>query len=218
VVGEEVEKEELMIIKIENKAYEFEEVRLKIQYSDTYKNVFYRKNNKTLEQTFDNGKYARYAKEFKKQYSQHLQERLGDFLRSLKENRDNNYLEFLNENGDKAFCQFSIETHLKDKGLYCFAVNDSVKYVGRCTDSFKKRINQGYGRISPKNCFIDGQSTNCRINSLINLESNVKFGVYVMNDSTKEEIGELEKMMINSNTNFIWNIKHQKKNDLHKRL
>ncbi|MCY3840740.1 MAG: hypothetical protein OXH09_19180 [Gammaproteobacteria bacterium] len=31
----------------------------------------------------------------------------------------------------------------------------------------KKRINQGYGKIHPKNCFRDGQATNCHLNALI---------------------------------------------------
>ena len=29
------------------------------------------------------------------------------------------------------------------------------------------RYNNGYGRISPRNCFQGGQSTNCRVNNLI---------------------------------------------------
>jgi hypothetical protein len=29
------------------------------------------------------------------------------------------------------------------------------------------RFNAGYGNISPRNCFKDGQETNCRLNNLI---------------------------------------------------
>lgn len=53
------------------------------------------------------------------------------------------------------------------KGLYSFVVDNTIKYIGRSHDPFYKRVNQGYGHISPKNCFRDGQSTNCRINSII---------------------------------------------------
>ena len=31
----------------------------------------------------------------------------------------------------------------------------------------KKRVNNGYGKIHPKNCYLDGQSTNCHLNALI---------------------------------------------------
>jgi len=130
---------------------------------------------------------------------------LGVFLKTLKESNDNNYLYFLNKYGDSKFCEFKIETNLNDKGIYCFIENNKIKYVGRCTDNFKKRINQGYGKIHPKNCFIDGQATNCHLNSLINSSDNVKFGIYVMSDKTTDEIKELEKLILNYNK-FDWNI------------
>ena len=35
----------------------------------------------------------------------------------------------------------------------------------------RKRVNQGYGRIHPKNCFRDGQATNCHVNARIAAET-----------------------------------------------
>ena len=49
----------------------------------------------------------------------------------------------------------------------------AILYVGRCTGERKgkgtlaDRFNAGYGNISPRNCFENGQSTNCRINNLV---------------------------------------------------
>ena len=31
----------------------------------------------------------------------------------------------------------------------------------------KNRIDNGYGNICPKNCYLDGQATNCHLNSKI---------------------------------------------------
>ena len=171
-------------------------------------NVFFDKNNKTLGQTFEHPKYSRLSKILTEKYRTRLQENLGDFLKSLKVSGDKNYLCFLNKYGDETFCNFSIDNFLEDKGLYCFVVDESIKYVGRCSDSFKKRINQGYGKIHPKNCFIDGQATNCHVNSKINSESNAKLGVYRMTDSTSQQIAELEKMMLTCNR-FDWNIQRK---------
>ena len=197
-----------MKVAIENRVYKFKEVKLVIKKKNI-QNVFFDKNNKTLAQTFDHHRYSILSKILKEKYRTRLQENLGDFLKSLKGAGDNNYLCFLNKYGDKTFCQFSIDKYLEDKGLYCFVVDGTIKYVGRCSDSFKKRINQGYGKINPKNCFIDGQATNCHVNSLINSKSDVKFGVYLMNDSSTQEIAELEKMMLTCNR-FEWNIKNNK--------
>ena len=46
-----------------------------------------------------------------------------------------------------------------------------MKYIGRCKNSMKKRVNQGYGKIHPKNCHRDGQATNCRVNARITARS-----------------------------------------------
>lgn len=86
-----------------------------------------------------------------------------------------------------------------------YHVDNKIKYVGRCTDNFKKRINQGYGKIHAKNCFIDGQATNCRVNSLLNSSDNVQLEVYVMTDKTTEEIKKLEKLILKFDT-YEWNI------------
>ena len=138
-------------------------------------------------------------------YKAHLAKKLGDFLKILKKGKDSNYLCFLNKYGDNKYCKFKIDTHLEDKGIYCYIKDDKIKYIGRCTDNFKKRINQGYGKIHPKNCFIDGQATNCHLNSIINSADNVKFGIYIMTDKSTDEIKELEKRILTCNR-FEWNI------------
>lgn len=168
-------------------------------------NIFYDKNNRTLKETFEHQKYSRLKTLLTDKYKNHLDKKLGEFLKHLKETNDKNYLCFLNKYGDKKFCEFKIEDHLKDKGIYCFIENNEIKYIGRCTDNFKKRINQGYGKIHPKNCFLDGQATNCHLNSLINSAGNVKLGVYIMNDKSTEEIKKLEKLIFTCNR-CEWNI------------
>jgi hypothetical protein len=193
-----------MEIKINDRNIKFKIVPL-IFEKNNYENVFFDKNNKTLKQTFEHKKYSRLKTLLSDKYRAHLNLKLGDFLKLLKQRNDNNYLCFLNKYGDKKFCKFKINDHLTDKGIYFYAINNEIKYVGRCTDNFKKRINQGYGKIHPKNCFIDGQATNCHLNSLINSSVNVEFGVYIMTEKTNDEIKELEKLILTFNT-YEWNI------------
>ena len=112
---------------------------------------------------------------------------------------------FLNKYGDNEFCEFKITESLSERGIYVYVIDNKIKYVGRCTDNFNKRINQGYGKIHPKNCFIDGQATNCHLNSLINSVENVTLGIYAMNDKSFEEIKEMEKTILKS-YKYDWNI------------
>jgi hypothetical protein len=65
------------------------------------------------------------------------------------------------------FCSFGVPddgTHCP--GVYAIAVEDDVVYVGETKDLYEQFAN-GYGRISPANCFAGGQQTNCRLNTAI---------------------------------------------------
>ena len=87
------------------------------------------------------------------------------------------------------------ENVFKRKGLYSFSNNNEIKYIGRCRTNYRDRINNGYGRIAPRNCYIGGQSTNCRINHLFTQERDqIEFFVLPMEDITKIET--LEKKLI----------------------
>ena len=73
----------------------------------------------------------------------------------------------LNPYGDGPFCHFRISWKLPLAGIYLIANGDGVPmYVGECVN-LSARFNGGYGNISPRNCYVGGQSTNCRINSLV---------------------------------------------------
>jgi len=45
-------------------------------------------------------------------------------------------------------------------------VDAEAVYVGECVN-LSSRYNNGYGNISPRNCYEGGQRTNCRINHLV---------------------------------------------------
>ncbi len=68
--------------------------------------------------------------------------------------------------GAGPFCRFSVPDNIHEPGVYLLIVNGDVKYVGE-TEDLSRRFNNGYGTISPRNCYVGGQSTNCRINNLI---------------------------------------------------
>jgi len=72
----------------------------------------------------------------------------------------------LNNYGAGPFCKFKIPTNLPQAGVYAIFENDRVMYIGEC-QNLSSRYNMGYGNISPRNCFVGGQETNCRINNLI---------------------------------------------------
>ena len=69
--------------------------------------------------------------------------------------------------GHGPFCSFKIPSENNGlNGVYLLKVDRKVVYVGK-TEDLGVRFNQGYGNISPRNCFKGGQQTNCRVNNLI---------------------------------------------------
>lgn len=113
----------------------------------------------------------------------------------------------LHNYGDKNFCKFKIDKPFtKYKGIYCFAINDTIVYVGRCINSFYQRFNAGYGHICPRNCFKGGRLTNCRINALVEQnKDSVRLGLFNMTNN--EDICALEKQILKQHGHALeWNI------------
>lgn len=142
----------------------------------------------TLSQIISNKRYAHTRSQFAQDEAV-LQMHVGKALAHMKANGDSRYKSFLNAYGDEVFTKFRLsDKQISEKrGIYAYTVDSEVVYIGRCRDSFKKRINNGYGTISPRNVFLDGQATNCHLNSLIArslVNSDVKFWVHPMDNLT----------------------------------
>src|SRR4051812_34325519 len=72
----------------------------------------------------------------------------------------------LSKHGSGPFCRFKIPSRFQTSGVYTLTVKGDLRYIGECANR-SARFNNGYGNISPKNCFKGGQETNCRVNNLI---------------------------------------------------
>lgn len=73
----------------------------------------------------------------------------------------------LNNYGHGPFCRFRVAKGRRESGVYVIMNAQTVLYVGECQNLEDRYSSNGYGGISPRNCFKGGQETNCRINNLI---------------------------------------------------
>lgn len=71
----------------------------------------------------------------------------------------------LSYHGKGAFCRFSIQAE-NWPGVYLWVLDGQIIYIGE-TAGLRQRFNMGYGYISPRNCYVGGQSTNCKMNKVI---------------------------------------------------
>jgi hypothetical protein len=173
---------------------DFEPVPLTFE-EGVYRDVFASKNNKSVAETLEHRRYASLKIEFTTAHPELLPAPLGEALLELKNAGDKIYRRFLNKYGDLGYSLF----RLKDKslwplkGVYTYYLGDKLVYIGRCRDSMKKRIDQGYGKIHPKNCYLDGQATNCHLNNLVTqARPDISLRIYPMEDPTEIELVERE--------------------------
>ncbi len=73
----------------------------------------------------------------------------------------------LNPHGAGPFCRFRVATKVREAGVYVVTSDDEVRYVGIATDLAERWGPRGYASIQPRNCFVGGQSTNCKINAAV---------------------------------------------------
>lgn len=77
------------------------------------------------------------------------------------------------------------------QGVYAVVMDGSlIMYVGQAEKSVWARWRSGAARISPRNCFTSGQSTNCYLNILIHQSviANRVLDLYVLASPDYEEI------------------------------
>ena len=195
-------------LSINNLELSFREVKL-YQFKNNLENIFKDYKSKTISETINSKKYKNLKSVIENENDMNMP--TGEFLLKLKNNRNKNYLSFLNNYGDKVYSHFGISENevFNKKGIYTYYLNDKIKYIGITKDNYQKRINNGYGNISPKNCFKDGQTTNCHLNWLISSSfNNIKFYVKIMDNV--DQIMSIEKKLIQK-YDPPWNIQLKNK-------
>lgn len=73
----------------------------------------------------------------------------------------------LNAYGAGPFVHLKLDVLPKTPGVYVVAEHERTLYVGRAASLSERWGRRGYSVIDPRNCFVGGQSTNCRVNGLV---------------------------------------------------
>lgn len=95
-----------------------------------------------------------------------------------------------NKYGNFNFCNISISKNAaisNMKGLYCFLINNELAHVGKTDTNIKNIINNGYGKITESKCLVNGNSTFCRINSLITSDNSNIIQLFICKSNEEED-------------------------------
>ena len=100
-----------------------------------------------------------------------LDEPLGLAPLRLKYDGNPFYRRFLNDYGDLVYSEFRLTTPGFESatGVFAYLECDIVRYLGQSTDSIRKYVDNGQGKIQPWKCYLDGQSADCRLNARITI-------------------------------------------------
>lgn len=99
----------------------------------------------------------------------------------------------LHEWGEGPFCRFKIPLRFRDKaGVYLLVVGGKICFAGWCR-SLVQRMNQNYGTISPRKCFVGSEPENCLVNHqiLIAAQAKKKIQIYLLQDAAPEVCDEI---------------------------
>ena len=202
----ELPQARVLIPRVEKKGFSLESVAGAVQFehaplrfegepfSDAFANL---RSSIPLGALLEKGRYASLAQDIRHRFSDRLTEPLGRFLAERKAGGDAIYLRFLNAWGDRAYRRFRLDAPriARSRGVYAFVSGGVVRYIGRSRDPFSRRIEQGYGSIAPGACFLNGQSTNCKVNALATAAwPDIEYFVHVEQD--EEVLMRLEEELI----------------------
>lgn len=73
----------------------------------------------------------------------------------------------LNPHGDGPFADLVVPDLPSGPGVYAVTVAGELVYVGIAKDLRERWGPRGYSRIHPRNCYVGGQSTNCKVNAAL---------------------------------------------------
>lgn len=172
----------------------FERARLVFE-GEQRSNVFAQMESKTMTELLEHPRYGHLESRFADRPD--LNRPVGEVLAELKRTGSSDYEPFLNKSGDLTYRDFKIEAPglLSGSGLYTFLVDGEIAYIGQTRSTFHRRFNRNYGRIHPRNCFLDGQSTNCRVNHRL-AEAGDRVSVYLCPFQDLDRLDDLEDKLI----------------------
>jgi hypothetical protein len=160
-------KDGSLLVPFQEKTLYFKPVKL--NFSGGVKEDIFSRVQKPLQEILENPAFSHLLTQVNAKYSRYLPMKSGLFLGQLKERHDPFYREFLNSYGDEKYGTFRLEDSpdADKNGVLIVVVNKGIYYAVNCQDTFRDIINDIFGRISAEDCLLSGDSTRCRMNSLL---------------------------------------------------
>ena len=111
----------------------------------------------------------------------------------------------LHPHGGGPFCRFKLHDLPSSSSVYAVTLDGDLAYVGIAGNLAVRWGSGQFGSIQPRNCYVGGQSTNCRINNLLLREARRRNRIELWRHETPER-EEVESMLLDA-FRPPWNIR-----------
>jgi hypothetical protein len=170
---------------------------VKLNFLKGVREELFARAQKSLQEILENTAFSHLLSPVNARYSRYLPLKIGLFLGQLKERHDPFYREFLNPYGDEKYGTIRLEDsdEADKKGVLIVVVNQGIYHAAITgNDTFRSIINNIFGRISPEDCFLNGDSTRCRINALL-CNNRSTTGIYIHTCENAEEQKHISEIL-----------------------
>lgn len=161
---------------------------VRLSFSGGVKEGTFSRMQKTLADLLEDPAFAHLKDPINLKYSRYLPLPAGTFLSQLRERHDPFYREFLNSYGDEKFGVFRAEeiNETGKPGILLVVVNRGIYAVTATADPLRQVVNDQLGRITPDQCYLNGDAKRCRINAVLS-NNRKEAGIFVYASSSQEE-------------------------------
>jgi hypothetical protein len=187
-------KDGALAVPVEGKTLYFRPVSL--QFAGGVKEDTFAREQKILGDLLKTPEFQHLQSPVNAKYSRYLPLKTGLFLGQLKERHDPFYREFLHQYGDDRYGSFRVEEagETGKTGVLLVVANRGLYEVVSCPDTFRKMINDTFGRVGPSDCLLSGDPLRCRVNAILSTNKK-EAGLYIHTAETGEERAQITKAL-----------------------
>jgi len=141
----------------------------KLQFQKGLRHDLFTQSRRTVKEALDHPAFSAVREEKGSELSRYGESRLGQVMADLRLRSNPVYLRFLHAYGEEDFSSFCLaedETG-QVKGVLMVYAEGRICHIAGCHTSFLECIDRTWGTFLSDACYLDGDETACRLNSIV---------------------------------------------------
>jgi len=140
-----------------------------LQFQKGLRHDLFTRSRRTVKEALGQPAFLSLVQECGPALSKYQDSRLGQVMGDLRLRSNLMYRRFLHAYGEEDFSSFYLENEEQGqpKGVLIVYAAGRLCHIAGCHTSFFECIDRGFGALTPDACYLDGDETGCRLNSIV---------------------------------------------------